>query len=100
MTPKEILEKSLVRIRTVGWCSDFTGSLSDPTSPLCVLNTTTAVALASNSTDAKRAARGYLYKVLGISDDIGGWNDAPGRTQQEVEDLLEKAIALASLDLV
>lgn len=43
------------------------------------------------SDQARRTVRAVIHEQYGVSRDPGHWNDAPGRTQSEVEAVLEKA---------
>lgn len=100
MNSKQAMEKALKRIRTIGWRNDalvlnLDGScpafLEVCDGPLCVLNTLALYQCYTLTLNAN----GYLRTALEGVSSIGAWNDEPGRTQEDVENALLRAIALA-----
>lgn len=76
-----LLDRVADKLRTHGWCQ---GSLSDAGGRRCLLG-----AIWSVDDDTCKAEDELRSRAgLGDFDSLAGWNDAPGRTVEEVLALL------------
>lgn len=88
MTIPEILRAAAERIRTGGWCQ---GRLGDCDGPVCALGAI-KVAMGGHPLgalgDTGRAALKAVNETVG-ADSLVLWNDAPGRTAEQVIEAFE-----------
>jgi hypothetical protein len=75
MTPSEILLKAADLLAERGWTQ---GVLEDYEGRMC------AAGAVYNVTCNSSAALELLQAHIGFSDNIAAWNDAPGRTAEDV----------------
>lgn len=85
----ERFRQAAQEIRTKGWVQGGTGGFGDPTGPCCL-----TVALRRgrplDGHEREEEAIGYLMRGV-IGPGMISWNDAPGRTVEEVLAALEQA---------
>jgi hypothetical protein len=87
---KEILIRGKQKILERGWCQHMSIA---PDGRCCMIG---ALALAAERFDgADYPARRVLENVIGPVWSIPSFNDAPGRTKEEVLEVFDKAITLA-----
>lgn len=93
MTPAEVLRKAADVIRARGWRQHDYGEESGPVCAVGALN----VAMGGDPWDdhGPYTAEERLRQFLGWGDSVSRWNDARGRTVEEVIAALEKAASLA-----
>lgn len=86
-TVKQLLIATKSLIETRGWCQ---GMYSDANQRICLTEGLYRAGKQLNFEDYDE-----LQKVVGsfVGLSFTGWNDAPGRTKEEVLEMLDKAIA-------
>lgn len=90
----EVLERAADKIERDGWFSPHI-PFCKGTDPLCASNAVAAVADAFTESTYHEGAHQALAKAVGGGSlpDIWGWNDAPGRTAEEVIAMLRACAA-------
>lgn len=78
MTPKQVLEAAANRIERLGWCQRRNG-VKYGDGPNCAVGAMIAVSTISDA----RPAQIRVENFLGVPR-LMEWNDAPGRTAEEV----------------
>lgn len=97
----DILRAGKANIESKGWCQGDEKALAEEGHPhgFCVATSVTDVTGLDNHTTYNTGidAMVLFKRANGIDPDlcIGRWNDAPGRTKEEVLAAFDKAIALA-----
>lgn len=86
MKVSEVFEQAAAIIEDAGWCQGSYGYKRDE--PHCIVG---AISTAALHTALGQEAIGFLHSH-GVNS---GWNDRPGRTEDEVIDLLLKLAAEA-----
>lgn len=94
MTPAQVLNDAATYLETHGWRQHDVGEHG---SPCCVLG---AIAEAAGQGDTSNmhylAASRALHEVVGGNTSVIAWNDAPGRTVEEVTAALRSAAQTAT----
>jgi hypothetical protein len=94
VTTVEVLRAARARIETSWVQADEGGYVGSPN--YCALLATSGLADSNKEWQADE----YVQRAIGTDSATGvaGWNDAPGRTREEVIEAFDKAIALAEAD--
>lgn len=94
MKTSEILKEARAHLVKYGWQQFQLGTRGHP----CCAEGALVTAAPRGGVGAKYyyKALDYLNRAVGIGDEpLNGWNDAPGRTQDEVLEAFDWAIKLA-----
>jgi hypothetical protein len=87
--PQEVLLLARERLLEKGWC---TGKSWDPkTGKSCLFGAITIVS--EHDTVHPLVLASYIERFLPKGCDLVTWNDTPGRTSEEILELLDKALA-------
>ena len=94
MLPSKIIRAAKTRIEKQGWAHGYPGASPGP---VCVI-----VALSDVAGGQYFRCRHFVERAItgdaGGSVYIGRWNDRPERTLDDVYQMLDRAVALASAD--